>query len=135
MSASSLEAKKSSGLELFGMPWPMFLVLTAIVLLSAFLGTLPNNMIGGFSFMIVTGTILSYIGDHLPIVKTYLGGGPIVVIFGSAALLYFGLIGEGTVEVVNNFMKNSNFLDFYIAALITGSILGMNRKLLIDRDI
>ncbi len=132
MSASSLEAKKSSGLELFGMPWPMFLVLTAIVLLSAFLGTLPNNMIGGFSFMIVTGTILSYIGDHLPIVKTYLGGGPIVVIFGSAALLYFGLIGEGTVEVVNNFMKNSNFLDFYIAALITGSILGMNRKLLIN---
>ena len=132
MSASSLEAKKSSGLELFGIPWPMFLVLTAIVLLSAFLGTLPNNMIGGFSFMIVTGTILSYIGDHLPIVKTYLGGGPIVVIFGSAALLYFGLIGEGTVEVVNNFMKNSNFLDFYIAALITGSILGMNRKLLIN---
>ena len=132
MSASSLESKKSSGLELFGMPWPMFLVLTAIVLLSAFLGTLPNNMIGGFSFMIVTGTILSYIGDHLPIVKTYLGGGPIVVIFGSAALLYFGLIGEGTVEVVNNFMKNSNFLDFYIAALITGSILGMNRKLLIN---
>ncbi len=32
------------------------------------------------------------------VVKTYLGGGPIVVIFGSAALLYFGLIGEGTHE-------------------------------------
>ena len=28
-------------------------------------------------------------------------------------------------------MKDAGFLDFYIAALITGSILGMNRKLLI----
>lgn len=28
-------------------------------------------------------------------------------------------------------MKGGGFLDFYIAALITGSILGMNRKLLI----
>ena len=27
-------------------------------------------------------------------------------------------------------MKSAGFLDFYIAALITGSILGMNRKLL-----
>ena len=28
-------------------------------------------------------------------------------------------------------MKSAGFLDFYISALITGSILGMNRKLLI----
>lgn len=32
---------------------------------------------------------------------------------------------------MSNFMKGESFLDFYIAALITGSILGMDRKLLI----
>ena len=35
------------------------------------------------------------------------------------------------VENVNSFMNTTGFLNFYIAALITGSILGMNRKLLL----
>ena len=108
-------------------------------------------MAGCFLFMIVLGTILGWIGDHTPIIKSYLGGGAIVVIFGSALLVYFNLIpaakvvdGEkvynmvlpfGKLDLVGNigtfFKTTGGFLDWYIAALITGSILGMNRKLLV----
>lgn len=36
--------------------------------------------------MMVLGTILGWIGDHTPVIRSYLGGGAIVCIFGSALL-------------------------------------------------
>ncbi len=80
--------------------------------------------------MMVLGAILNLIGNKTPIVKTYLGGGAIVVIFGSAALFTYGILPEYTKDITTNFMKGEGFLNFYIAALITGSILGMNSTLL-----
>ncbi|MBR0034944.1 MAG: 2-hydroxycarboxylate transporter family protein, partial [Synergistaceae bacterium] len=83
----------------------------------------------------------------LPIVNTFLGGGPVVIIFGMGFLRYMnffgmfdlisGIIGKGgftkiLMQNIDTFFKPAGaFLDFYIAALITGSILGMNRKLLV----
>lgn len=121
--------------ELYGLPWYLFVSLAVIVSLSTVLGTLPKGMIGAFSFMIVIGTIFDEVGNRVPIVNSYLGGGPIVIIFGTATLVYFGILSENTVKIVDTFMKGNGFLDFYIAALITGSILGMNRKLLINAAI
>lgn len=126
------KTKAAQSFELFNLPWYLFLALAVIVFAAVGLGVLPNNMIGAFAFMIILGTILNEIGNRVPIINSYLGGGPIIIIFGSAALVYFGLLDERTVGVVDTFMKGNGFLDFYIAALITGSILGMNRKLLIS---
>lgn len=128
--------------QLFNLPWYLFAIFAVVVLIAAYMGVLPVGMAGCFAFMIVLGTILNEIGDHTPIVKSYLGGGAIVIIFGSAALNYFGLLpnilnADGSVKYslvanINTFFKPTGaFLDFYIAALITGSILGMNRKLLV----
>lgn len=111
---------------------PVYLFVAVVLIGAMLLDVLPANMIGAFLLLIVVGELLNLIGNHLPIVKTFFGGGPIVVIFGGAALVYFGVISEPIKEVVDNFMKNpGGFLDFYIAALITGSILGMNRELLL----
>lgn len=126
------KSKVTTTFELFNLPWYLFLALAVIIFAAVGLGVLPNNMIGAFAFMIILGTILNEIGNRVPIINSYLGGGPIVIIFGSAVLVYFGLLDERTVGVVDTFMKGNGFLDFYIAALITGSILGMNRKLLIS---
>lgn len=128
--------------QLFNLPWYFFAIFGVVVLIAAYVGVLPQGMAGCFAFMIVLGTILGEIGDHTPIIKDYLGGGAIVIIFGCSALNYFGVLpeivnGEGkvTFSVVSNitsfFKPTGAFLDFYIAALITGSILGMNRKLLV----
>ena len=117
---------------LYNLPWYVFLIFAAVVVAAAYMGVLPVGMAGCFAFMIVLGAVLGKIGDNTPIIKDYLGGGAIVIIFGSAALNFFHIIPEGVVENITSFFKPTGaFLDFYIAALITGSILGMNRKLLV----
>ena len=142
MSNMNQTLKQKKKLEFFNLPWPIFLIITVVCLLATYLGVLPAGMTGCFLFMIVLGTILGWIGDHTPIIKDFLGGGAIVCIFGSALLVYFHLIPDGTfatplknlnlVDKINTFFKGDGaFLDWYIAALITGSILGMNRKLLV----
>ena len=141
---------KKDTYKLFNLPWPIFAIISVVVLAAAYLGVLPQGMAGCFAFMIVIGTILNEIGDRTPIINSYLGGGAIVIIFGTALLDYFHLLPhllktaeDGTkiwanfahLDVVGNissfFKPTGAFLDFYIAALITGSILGMNRKLLV----
>ena len=133
--------------RIFNMPWRCFAVFAAVVLLAAMMGVLPTGMAGCFAFMIVFGAILQEVGDNLPIVRSFLGGGPIVIIFGMGYLRYMNFFGifdlftspnkDGilyTAQLMKNmdtfFKPSGAFLDFYIAALITGSILGMNRKLL-----
>ncbi|MBQ7569399.1 MAG: 2-hydroxycarboxylate transporter family protein [Synergistaceae bacterium] len=137
------------GFKIFNLQPKYFALFAAVVLLTAMLGVLPPGMAGCFAFMIVFGAILQELGDHLPIVNTFLGGGPVVIIFGMGFLRYVnffgifdlisGLIAKGGGGYTDVLMKNIDtffkpagaFLDFYIAALITGSILGMNRKLLV----
>ena len=126
------QAPSKPAITLFGLPLPIFAIITAVLIIAAAIGKLPKNMIGAYSFMIVIGAILNEIGMRLPIVRSYLGGGPIVIIFGSAAMVHFGIFNKHVVDTIDGFMKGAGFLDFYIAALITGSILGMNRKLLIN---
>lgn len=151
MSNSALDQQKKSTYMLFNLPWYYFAIFAAIVLIATYIGALPSGMAGCFAFMIVLGTILNEIGERTPIIRSYLGGGAIVIIFGSALLNYFNLLpalvktlDDGTkvynmtlmkdldlVGNINTFFKPTGaFLDFYIAALITGSILGMNRNLL-----
>ena len=117
--------------RIYGVPWTFFIVFSAVVVGATFLGKLPGGMIGAFPLMIVLGVVFNMIGEKTPIVNTFLGGGAIVVIFGSAALSTYELLPAKSIETMATFMKAGGFLDFYIASLITGSIMGMNRNLLI----
>jgi Na+/citrate or Na+/malate symporter len=121
--------------QLYGMTWYFFVIFALVVLAATYLGKLPKGMIGAFPLMIVIGAVFALIGDKTPIINTFLGGGAIVVIFGSAALNTFKILPEAALTIINNFEVGEGFLDFYIASLITGSIMGMNRKLLIKAAI
>ncbi len=136
-------SQEKKGLTFFNLPWPIFLIIAVIIFGATYLGVLPTGMVGCLAFMIVLGAIFGWVGDHTPIIKTYLGGGAIVCIFGSALMVYFHIIPDGTYDLplksgydlvagINGFFKgDGGFLDWYVSALITGSILGMNRKLLV----
>jgi len=117
---------------IMGLTVPMFTLLSAIIFGAIYLGVLPGGLVGAIPFMMIMGAIFNEIGNHTPIIKDYFGGGPIVCIFGTAALMTYGILPESIGEIVIPFMKSgSSFLSFYIAALICGSILGMDRKLLV----
>jgi Na+/citrate or Na+/malate symporter len=128
---------------MYGMPWCFFIIFSIVVLAATYMGKLPKGMIGAYPLMIVLGTILGLAGDYTPIIKTFLGGGAIVIIFGSAALSTdfgtaanpFFLLPVAAIDIIKNFQIGEGFLDFYIASLITGSIMGMNRRLLIKAAI
>lgn len=132
--SNSVKLEKQ-GYKMMGLSVPAFLLISAIIIGAAYMGALPAGMIGAFPLMIVLGELLGEVGNRTPIVKDYLGGGPIVIIFVSAALASYNIMPESSVEIISNFMKGEAFLDFYIAALITGSILGMDRDLLIKAAI
>ena len=116
--------------KIMGLSIPVYLVLAVIVLFAAQTEILPTNMVGALAVMIVLGSVFNLLGSKIPIVRSYLGGGAVFCIFASSALASFGLLPASAVANCKNFMNDVGFLDFYISALITGSILGMNRDLL-----
>ena len=118
-------------IRIAGLELQCFVIVVGIIVAGCALGAFPTGMVGAFLFLMVFGDLLNVLGNVTPVIKTFLGGGAIVSIFGGAAVVYWKLIPEPVVANCATFMKGSGFLDFYIAALITGSILGMERKLLI----
>lgn len=128
---AAIPMKETREYTIMGLPLSLFFILSAVVVFTTYMGVLPKGMVGALPLMMALGAILNEIGDKTPGIKDYLGGGPILIIFGSAALVNYGIIPESSVTIMTSFMKGESFLSFYIAALITGSILGMDRKLLL----
>lgn len=126
---------KLSDIKIMGIQLPIYLLITAVVTAAMVAGWLPSGMLGALLVMMVFGGLFNVVGNNFPVVKTYLGGGAIVCIFASAALVYVGFIPEAVVDNVSGFMNTTGFLNFYIAALITGSILGMDRSLLLRASV
>ncbi|MBM7544565.1 CCS family citrate carrier protein [Weissella beninensis] len=123
-------ATKISGISL-----PMYLIMLAVLIIIMAMHKLPNNILGAVLVLTLLGHLFYFIGEKLPIFNSYLGGGSVFCIFASAALATFGVIPADTVDITKNFINNMGFLDFYIAALITGAILGMNRNLLLKASV
>lgn len=116
---------------IFGIPFPLFAIAAGVLVVSMATDTIPTGMIGALLVMMILGELMGFIGDRLPIVKSYLGGGAILAIFGAATLVYVQWLPTAVVDNVTQFMKGGGFLNFYIAALITGSILGMDSRVLV----
>lgn len=118
-------------IKVFGIPIFLFLVVAIIVISASYFDVIPKNLAGAFAVLLVLGAIFGEIGERIPIWNEYVGGGAILAFLGSAFLVYYGIMPEGTIESINAFMKTSSFLDLFISVLITGSILAVNREILI----
>jgi CCS family citrate carrier protein len=77
------------------------------------------------------GWLLGTIGGNLPFVKNF-GGPAILSLLVPSILVFFNLVNQNVLASANILMKEANFLYFYIACLVCGSILGMNRKMLVQ---
>ncbi|RNF39078.1 citrate:sodium symporter [Planococcus salinus] len=127
--------KNMKTFSIFNVPILWFGIFAFIALYAMYTENLPAGMIGALLIIMVLGELLGWIGDHTPIIRTFLGGGAIVAIFGSAYMVYSGLMPETTSTLIDDFMRGGDFLNFYIAALITGSILGMESKILVKAGV
>ncbi len=130
------EEKKKTFLEelkvLGGLPWWLYLLCTFAVLAVAYTDTLGYDAIAFIAFVMAFSIILYKIGKILPIWSTYIGGGLLMVFFGCAFLKQFNLIPEGYLELVDTMVQGDiNILSVFIIALIMGSILSLDRKVLL----
>ena len=124
-------SQKFWGTKISGVSLPLYVAMMVVLAATIALNKLPLNMLGLTLMLVLFGHLFFYIGNRLPIVKSYLGGGSVFTIFASAALATSGIISAPIVNATKTFMNDNGLLDFYIAALIVGSILGMNRNLLL----
>ncbi|WP_414735839.1 2-hydroxycarboxylate transporter family protein [Domibacillus enclensis] len=113
------------------LPLPLYVVLAAIIYAASVYNQLPPDMIGGFAVIMIIGMLLGDLGMKIPILKD-IGGPAILALLVPSTLVFFDLINPSATEAVTTLMKTSNFLYLYISVLVAGSILGMNRKVLIQ---
>lgn len=83
-----------------GIDIKMFLIIAAVIIGATVLGVLPGGMVGAFLFLMIFGELLNKIGNITPIIKTFLGGGAIVCIFGGSALVYWNVIPKQRLKLV-----------------------------------
>lgn len=124
--------KPESWTRIMGLPIGWFAILFAIVVACALLGALPNMMLAGFAVVILIGGLLNWLGGRVPVLRNY-GLPTVLCILAPAILLHFGLFPQSLAENMEIFTDGSQigFIDFYVASLIAGSILGMPRALLL----
>ena len=124
--------KKLKETKISGISLPLYAFFVAVIIVVTLLGKLPLDMVGLTLLLVTLGHLLYFIGEKLPIMNSYLGGGSVFTLIGATLLSFFHIVPSNVIGAVSNFMGGKfGFLDFYIAALICGSILGMNRNLLV----
>ncbi|NYF50509.1 2-hydroxycarboxylate transporter family protein [Tunturiibacter gelidoferens] len=113
------------------LPLPVFVLLFGAV--AALTGA--HALTGDVSVMIATlaagGFLCAWLGGLIPFLRR-LGAPAITAAFLPSYLVYRHWLPVNLVETVTSFTKGTNFIYLYITAIIVGSILGMNRKLLLQ---
>lgn len=124
--------KKLNEIKISGVSLPLYAFIVFVLAVTIAMGKLPFNMLGLTLLLVVMGHVLYFIGEKLPIMNSYLGGGSVFTLLGATLLATFHIIPKDIIVATKGFLGDSfGFLDFYIAALICGAILGMNRKILV----
>lgn len=111
-------------------PVPYFVAAFGLMVLASYFDALPPSMVTGFAVTGLLGGLLMWIGNRIPKVREF--GLPTLLCTFIPSILYFGgVIPENVQSTVSIFLAEQGFLDFFVSAIIVGSLLGMPRALLI----
>jgi malate:Na+ symporter len=111
-------------------PLPVFIVMGALIAAFVVTGKISSEIsmaIVVFSFF---GFLCAELGKRIPVIRN-IGAAAIFATFIPSALVYYKVLPEPIIKMTTEFTKSSNFLYLFIASIIVGSILSMNRSVLI----
>ena len=111
-------------------PLPVYLITLGVIGYFVVWGKLPTEINVAVAVLAVGGFTCAELGKRLPGVRQ-VGGAAILATFIPSALVYYHLLPMPVVSLVTDFTKSTNFLYLFISAIIVGSILGMDRRVLI----
>ncbi|USS92316.1 2-hydroxycarboxylate transporter family protein [Fructobacillus americanaquae] len=124
-------SKIESKFQVAGIGGAAFILMAILLVAVLSLRLLPNNIAGAMFSLVMLGGVFFYVGNNLPIMRSYLGGGSAFAVVAGSILAGTGIVPKEAVTSIHTFVSDVNFLEFYIVALITSAILKMDRKLLL----
>jgi malate:Na+ symporter len=122
--------RKLMGLHIGVIPVPVVIALLAIVAYFVHRGKLPTEVCMMIAVLGVGGFLCGELGKRLPILRS-VGGGAILATFVPSALVFYKVLPVAISKPITEFTQSTQFLYLFITAIIVGSILGMDRTVLI----
>ena len=123
--------KNNAMKTVFGIPWPLYLVMLGIVLSCIYAEVVPFGLPAALAVLLVLSAILGEVGDRIPIWNEFIGGGAILAFVVGGLIYTYEWMPKQTLDLVVHFFDEFGYLDLFVSVLITGSVLAINRKLLL----
>ena len=111
-------------------PLPIYVILLALIAGFAVTGKVPSDILMATVLLAMGGFSCAELGKRLPLFRN-VGAAAIFATFIPSFLAFHHFLPASILGSVTEFTKFSNFLYLFIAAIIVGSILGMDRRVLI----
>jgi malate:Na+ symporter len=111
-------------------PLPVYVTLLGVIAYFVASGKIPTEINMMIALLAVAGFTCAELGHRVPLLRE-IGGAAIFATFVPSYLTYRHWIPAQAVQVVTDFTRSTNFLYLFIAAVIVGSLLSMNRTVLI----
>lgn len=135
---------KKINFKVCGLSAKHFIPFFIVIMITTYMGFLPTvtiysngtdiytatSFIATIAFLMAIGGLFFWLGNTIPIVNNYLGGACLLPLLGASFLNFVGLIPE-TLQNGTKVLMSGGFQDAYIAMLLVGSILVMDRKILL----
>ena len=111
-------------------PLPIFIAVIGLLAGFVGMGKVPADLTTNILTLTVGGFVCAEIGKHIPVLRR-IGAAAIFATFVPSYLVYVGAIPTPLKDSITTFTEQSNFLYLFIGSIIVGSILGMDRHMLI----
>jgi Na+/citrate or Na+/malate symporter len=111
-------------------PVPVAILLVALFCAFLATGRIASDILVAIGLLGVGGFACAEIGRRLPVLRR-IGAAAILATFLPSYLVYMHALPQPIVQAVMTFTKQSNFLYLFISAIIVGSILSMDREILL----
>jgi len=111
-------------------PIPIYVILVALIAGFTYTGDIKGEVSIMIAVLVIGGFTCAEIGKRTPVLRN-IGAAAIFATFIPSALAYYKLLPPQVEKSVVEFTKYTNFLYLFIACIIVGSILGMDRQVLV----
>ena len=133
--------KNKLSFEVCGLPLKYFIPFFVMVMVAGYGGFIPtavlaegltaSSFVATIAYLMAVGGLFFWLGSTIPVVNNYLGGACLLPLLGASFLNEIGLVPESLVNGTKVLIAGG-FQDAYIAMLLVGSILMMDRKSLLN---
>lgn len=117
-----------------GMNVPLYLILLSIIMVAIYAEVLPSNILSGLAVAMLLGLGLQWAGDRIPVFRSF-GGGALLCILLPSVIVFLGIFPESVAQLADDFYNEYGFAELVVSGLIVGSLLGMNRDLLVKAGV